>query len=114
MGTREKAIADQESARRHRGAEIDRQAAAMAEAQRGIDDKTKRYTDLFKDTKMKEAVVGSTAEDMRRQKEALSAREKKIADMQANLQSEVKRGNEERSGHRVRAKELEQRESAIK
>lgn len=113
MVTREKSIADQESALRQRAAEIDRQAAAMAEAQRGIDDKTKRYTDLFKDTKMKEAVVGSTAEDMRRQKEALSAREKKIADMQSNLQSEVKRLNEENRGLLERAKELEQRESDI-
>jgi KaiC/GvpD/RAD55 family RecA-like ATPase len=113
MVTREKSIADQESALRQRAAEIDRQSAAVEEAQRGLDDKTKRYTDLFKDTKMKEAVVGSTAEDMRRQKEALSAREKKIADMQSNLQSEVKRLNEENRSLLERAKELEQQESDI-
>ena len=113
MVTREKSIADQESALRQRAAEIDRQSAAVEEAQRGLDDKTKRYTDLFKDTKMKEAVVGSTAEDMRRQKEALSAREKKIADMQSNLQSEVKRLNEENRNLLERAKELEQQESDI-
>src|SRR5205823_4927447 len=60
--SREKTIADQEAALRQRAAEIDRQASSVEEAQRGLDDKTKKYAELFKDAKMKEAAAGSNAE----------------------------------------------------
>jgi KaiC/GvpD/RAD55 family RecA-like ATPase len=110
---REKAIADQEAALRQRTAEIERQTATVEEAQRGLDGKTKKYAELFKDAKMKEAAAGSSETDIRRQKEALDSREKKLKDMQANLQSEIKRLNEENRMILERAKELEDRESDI-
>src|SRR2546430_12079628 len=62
---------------------------------------------------MKEAAVGSNAEDIRRQKETLSTREKKLSDMQANLQAEIKRLNEENRNLLERAKEIEERESDV-
>ena len=111
--SREKAIADQEAALRERAAEIERQASGVEDAQRGVDDKTKKYAELFKDAKMKEAAVGSNAEDIKRQKEALSSRERKLADMQANLQAEIKRLNQENRTLLERAKELEERESEV-
>ncbi len=111
--SREKAIADQEATLRQRAAEIERQGTAVEEAQRGMDDKTKKYADLFKDAKMKEAAVGSNAEDVRRQKETLASRERKIAEMQGNLQSEIKRLNEENRSLLERAKEVEERESDL-
>src|SRR5436309_754880 len=111
--SREKAIADQEATLRQRASEVNRQAAAVEEAQKALDDKTKKYSELFKDAKMKEAAVGSNAEDIRRQKETLSTREKKLSDMQANLQAEIKRLNEENRNLLERAKELEERESDV-
>ncbi len=111
--SREKAIADQEATLRQRAAEINRQAAAVEEAQKGVDDRTKKYSELFKDAKMKEAAVGSNAEDIRRQKETLGTREKKLSDMQANLQAEIKRLNEENRNLLERAKEIEERESDV-
>ncbi|HYY48551.1 MAG TPA: ATPase domain-containing protein [Thermoplasmata archaeon] len=110
---REKAIADQEAALRQRAAEIERQIASVEQAQSALDEKTKKYSEVFKDQKMKEAAVGSSAEDIRRQKEALASREKKIAEMQANLQSEIKRLNEENRALMERAKEIEERESEV-
>src|SRR5438132_3086746 len=62
---------------------------------------------------MKEAAVGSNAEDIRRQKETLGTREKKLSDMQANLQAEIKRLNEENRNLLERAKEIEERESDV-
>src|SRR5207302_8686117 len=94
-------------------AEINRQAAAVEEAQKGVDDRTKQYSELFKDAKMEEAVVGSNAEDIRGQKETLGTREKKLSDMQANLQAEIKRLNEENRNLLERAKALEERESDV-
>ncbi|TLZ42771.1 MAG: hypothetical protein E6K19_08160 [Methanobacteriota archaeon] len=111
--SREKAIADQETALRQRAAELERQAASVDEAQQALDTKSKKYSDLFKDQKMKEAAVGSNAEDIRRQKEALGSREKKLAEMQANLQSEIKRLNEENRALMERAKEVEEKESDV-
>src|SRR2546429_4794584 len=111
--TREKAIADQEATLRQRAAEINRQASSVEEAQKGLDDKTKKDSELFKDAKMKEAAVGSNAEDIRRQKETLGTREKKLSDMQANLQAEIKRLNEENRNLLERAKEIEERESDV-
>jgi len=55
---------------------------------------------------------GSEA-DFRRQKEALDSRERKLVDMQANLQSEIKRLNEENRNILEKAKELEERESDL-
>lgn len=110
---REKAIADQEAALRQRVAEIERQAATVEDAQRGVDGKTKKYAELFKDAKMKEAAAGSSADDIRRQKEGLDSRERKLTDMQANLQSGIKRLNEENRTLLERAKELEDRESDV-
>src|SRR5438046_2054039 len=111
--SREKTIADQEAALRQRAAEIDRQASSVEEAQRGLDDKTKKYAELFKDAKMKEAAAGSNAEDVKRQEKSLASREKKVAEMQSNLQSEIKRLNEENRSLLERAKELEERESDV-
>ena len=111
--SREKTIADQEAALRQRAAEIDRQASSVEEAQRGLDDKTKKYAELFKDAKMKEAAAGSNAEDVKRQEKTLASREKKVAEMQSNLQTEIKRLNEENRSLLERAKELEERESDV-
>src|SRR5438132_2793330 len=111
--SREKTIADQEAALRQRAAEIDRQASSVEEAQRGLDDKTKKYAELFKDAKMKEAAAGSNAEDVKRQEKTLASREKKVAEMQSNLQTEIKRLNEEKRSLLERAKELEESESDV-
>src|SRR5438105_4749015 len=111
--SREKTIADQEAALRQRAAEIDRQASSVEEAQRGLDDKTKKYAELFKDAKMKEAAAGSNAEDVKRQEKTLASREKKVAEMQSNLQTEIKRLNQDNRSLLERAKELEERESDV-
>lgn len=111
--SREKKIADHEAVLQQRSAEIERQTAAVDEAQKALDDKTKQYSNLFKDAKMKEAAVGSSAEDIRRQTASLASREKKIGEMQANLQGEIKRLNEENRGLLEKSKELEERESDL-
>src|SRR5213078_1243219 len=51
--------------------------------------------------------------DIRRQKETLSTREKKLSDMQANLQAEIKRLNEDNRNVLARAEELKKRESDV-
>src|SRR5438128_759418 len=89
--SREKKISDQEAALRERTVEIERQASAVEEAQRTLDGKTKKYAELFKDAKMKEAAAGSSETETKRQKEALDSRERKIVEMQSNLQAEIKR-----------------------
>src|SRR6266508_1716763 len=111
---REKSISDKEAALRGRAAEIQRQGAAVEDAQHELDGKTKKYAELFKDAKMKEAVAGSNEQDIRRQKETLDSRERKLAEMQANLQSEIKRLNEENRNILEKSKELEMREGALK
>ncbi|HYS72626.1 MAG TPA: ATPase domain-containing protein [Thermoplasmata archaeon] len=110
---REKSISDKEAALRGRAAEIQRQAAAVEDAQHELDGKTKKYAELFKDAKMKEAVAGSNEQDIRRQKETLDSRERKLAEMQANLQNEIKRLNEENRNLLEKSKELEERESDL-
>src|SRR6266568_1677367 len=110
---REKSISDKEAALRGRAAEIQRQGAAVEDAQHELDGKTKKYAELFKDAKMKEAVAGSNEQDIRRQKETLDSRERKLAEMQANLQSEIKRLNEENRNLLEKSKELEERESDL-
>ena len=111
--SREKSISDQEAALRERAAEVERQASSVEEAQHGLDHKTKKYAELFKDAKLKEAAAGSSAEDLRRQKETLDTRERKLTAMQGNLQTEIKRLNEENRNLREKAKELEERESDL-
>src|SRR5213080_286970 len=111
--SREKKISDQEAALRERSAEIERQASAVEEAQHQLDDKTKKYAELFKDTKMKEAAAGSNEADTRRQKENLDSRERKLHEMQSNLQAEIKRLNEENRNLLEKAKEIEERESDL-
>src|SRR6266581_252593 len=111
--SREKSISDKEAALRERSAEIERQGSAVEEAQHQLDGKTKKYAELFKDAKMKEAAAGSNVEDTRRQKEALDSKERKLADMQTNLQSEIKRLNEENRKLLEKSKELEDRESDL-
>jgi len=111
--SREKKISDQEAALRERSTEIERQASAVEEAQHQLDDKTKKYAELFKDTKMKEAAAGSNEADTRRQKENLDSRERKLHEMQTNLQAEIKRLNEENRNLLEKAKEIEERESDL-
>src|SRR5213596_2675767 len=111
--SREKKISDQEAALRERTAEIERQASAVEEAQRTLDGKTKKYAELFKDAKMKEAAAGSSETETKRQKEALDSRERKIVEMQSNLQAEIKRLNEQNRGLLEKQKELEERESDL-
>src|SRR6266508_1427569 len=110
---REKSISDKEAALRGRAAEIQRQGAAVEDAQHELDGKTKKYAELFKDAKMKEAVAGSNEQDIRRQKETLDSKERQHAEMQANLQSEIKRLNEENRNILEKSKELEERESDL-
>src|SRR5207249_2997517 len=83
------------------------------DAQHQLDDKTKKYAELFKDTKMKEAAAGSNEADTRRQKENLDSRERKLHEMQSNLQAEIKRLNEENRNLLEKAKEIEERESDL-
>ena len=111
--SREKKISDQEAALRERSTEIERQASAVEEAQHQLDDKTKKYAELFKDAKMKEAAAGSNEADTRRQKENLDSRERKLHEMQSNLQAEIKRLNEENRNLLEKAKEIEERESDL-
>src|SRR5881296_3926423 len=111
--SREKKISDQEAALRERSAEVERQASAVEDAQHQLDDKTKKYAELFKDTKMKEAAAGSNEADTRRQKENLDSRERKLHEMQTNLQAEIKRLNEENRNLLEKAKEIEERESDL-
>src|SRR6059036_2450136 len=111
--SREKKISDQEAALRERSAEVERQASAVEDAQHQLDDKTKKYAELFKDTKMKEAAAGSNEADTRRQKENLDSRERKLHEMQTNLQAEIKRLNEENRKLLEKAKEMEERESDL-
>src|SRR5438034_1098710 len=111
--SREKKISDQEAALRERSTEIERQASAVEEAQHQLDDKTKKYAELFKDAKMKEAAAGSNEADTRRQKENLDSRERKLHEMQTNLQAEIKRLNEENRNLLEKAKEIEERESDL-
>ena len=111
--SREKSISDQEAALRERAAEIERAASSVQEAQTQLDDKTKKYAELFKDAKMKEAVAGAGVEDIRRQRETLDSRDRKLSEMQANLQAEIKRLNEENRGLLGKAKEIEERESEL-
>src|SRR5256886_9510101 len=110
--SREKKISDQEAALRERAAEVERQASAVEDAQHQLDEKTKKYAELFKDTKIKEAAAGSNEADTRRQKENLDSRERKLHEMQSNLQAEIKRLNEENRNLLEKAKEIEGRESA--
>lgn len=112
--SREKSISDQEAALRERAAEIERAASSVQEAQSQLDAKTKKYAELFKDAKLKEAAAGAGVEETRREKQALAARERKVADMQSNLQSEIKRLNEENRTLLEKAKEIEERESEIR
>src|SRR5437016_7516961 len=111
--SREKKISDQEAALRERSSESERQASAGEEAQHQLDDKTKKYAELFKDAKMKEAAAGSNEADTRRQKENLDSRERKLHEMQTNLQAEIKRLNEENRNLLEKAKEIEERESDL-
>ena len=111
--SREKKISDQEAALRERSTEIERQASAVEEAQHQLDDRTKKYAELFKDAKMKEAAAGSNEADTRRQKENLDSRERKLHEMQTNLQAEIKRLNEENRNLLEKAKEIEERESDL-
>jgi KaiC/GvpD/RAD55 family RecA-like ATPase len=111
--SREQVIADQEAALKERAAEVERQAAAVQEAQAQIDQKMKKYSELLKDAKMKEAVAGSNQEEINRRLEAIEGRERKVTEMQANLQAEIKRLNSENRGLLEKTKELEARESEL-
>src|SRR3989475_197977 len=111
--SREKKISDQEAAWREGSAEVERQASGVGDAQHQLDDKTKKYGELFKDPKMKEAAAGSNEADTRRQKENLDSRERKLHEMQTNLQAEIKRLNEENRNLLEKAKEIEERESDL-
>ncbi|MGQ0797386.1 MAG: DUF7090 family protein [Methanobacteriota archaeon] len=109
--SREQHISDQEAALKERASEIERQAAAVQEAQTSIDQKMKKYSELLKDAKTKEAVAGSNQEEVNRKAQSLESRERKLNDMQANLQAEIKRLNAENRSLLEKAKEMEERES---
>jgi KaiC/GvpD/RAD55 family RecA-like ATPase len=109
----EKKIVDQEAALKERAAELERQGAAVQEAQAQIDAKMKKYSELLKDAKMKEAVAGSSQEEVNRRIASLDAREKKLVDMQGNLQAEIKRLNEQNRDLLEKAKEVEEKENEI-
>ncbi len=113
MVTREKSVSDQEAAIRERVQEIERQAQAVQDAQGQVDNKVKKYAELFKDAKMKEAAAGSSQEEIRQRAEALESRERKLSGMQSNLQSEIKRLNDENRKLLEKAKEVEERESEL-
>jgi len=113
MVSREKAVSDQEAAMRERVAEVERQAQAVQEAQGQVDNKVKKYAELFKDAKLKEAAAGSSQEEIRQRATTLEARERKLSEMQSNLQSEIKRLNEENRKLLEKAKEVEERESEM-
>ncbi len=113
MVSREKAVSDQEAAIRERVQEVERQGQAVQEAQGQVDGKVKKYAELFKDAKLREAAAGSSQEEIRQRAEALEAREKKLSGMQANLQSEIRRLNEENRKLLEKAKEVDEKESEI-
>jgi len=113
MVSREKSVSDKEAALEDRSEEVERQTGSVREAQTKLEEQARRYSELLKDTKMKEAAAGSNAQDLRRQQATLEDREKKLASMQANLQAEIKRLNEENRGLLEKAKEMEARESEL-
>ena len=111
--SREKKISDKEAALEDRTEEVDRQSGAIREAQTQIDDKYRKYADLLKDTKLKEAAAGSSAEEIRRKEATIDDREKRLATMQVNLQAEIRRLNEQNRDLLEKAKEVEAKESEI-
>jgi KaiC/GvpD/RAD55 family RecA-like ATPase len=113
MVSQEQQISDKETGLRERAAELERQAAAVQEAQVQIDAKMKKYSELLKEAKMKEAVAGSSQEEVNQRISTLNAREKRLVEMQANLQAEIKRLNEQNRGLLEKAKEVEERENEI-
>jgi len=113
MVAREKAISDQEAALRERAADVERMAAAIQEAQVQLEEKTRKYAELFKEAKLKEAAAGSSQEEMKQRAEMLQQRERKLQEMQANLQAEINKLNEENRRLREWAKEVEEREAEL-
>jgi len=111
--SREQQISDQEAALKERAGEIERHAAAVQEAQSGIDAKMKKYSELLKDAKMKEAVAGSNQEEVNRKEATLGSRERKLNEMQTNLQAEIKRLNSENRLLLEKNKEIEAAESDL-
>ncbi len=111
--TREKSISDKESDLRERSSEVERMAASIQDAQSELQGKTKKYAELFKEAKLKEAAAGSSQDEIRQKGEALEARERKLTGMQTNLQAEIKRLNEENRKLLEKGKEIEERESEV-
>ncbi len=111
--TREKSISDKEAQLRERATEVERMAASIQEAQTELQGKTKKYAELFKEAKLKEAAAGSSQDELRQRAETLEGREKKLSGMQANLQAEIKRLNEENRQLLERQKEVDEKESEL-
>lgn len=113
MVTREKAVSDQEGALKERASDVERMASSIQEAQGELQEKTRKYAELFKETKLKEAAAGSGQAEIRQREETLTSREKKLSEMQGNLQAEIRRLNDENRKLLEKAKEVEERESEI-
>ncbi len=111
--SREKSISDKETDLKERGAEVERMAASIQEAQSELQDKTKKYAELFKEAKLKEAAAGSSQDEIRQKAQGLENRERKLTEMQTNLQAEIKRLNDENRKLLEKGKEMEERESEL-
>ncbi len=113
MVEREKSISDREAALRERSSEVERMAASIQDAQGDLQEKAKKYAELFKEAKMREAAAGSTEDEVKEKMESVHARESKVKEMQKNLQSEIKRLNDENRALLEKTKEMDERESEI-
>ena len=111
--SREKSISDREADLKERASEVERMAGSIQEAQGELQEKTKKYAELFKEAKLKEAAAGSSQDEFRQKSEVLESRERKLTDMQTNLQAEIKRLNEENRKLLEKAKEMEEKESEL-
>jgi len=110
---REKELSDREEAIEDRVKTFERQSAAVREEKDQVGERAKKYSELLKEMKKREAAAGSSEEEINRRIASLDARERKLSEMQSNLQSEIKRLNEQNRALLERSKELEERESQV-
>lgn len=110
---KEQAISDREAALEQREKEIERDLIALKEAQTRLHEKEQKYNGLFKDAKLREADFSTLKGELERRIAEVDSREKKLKDVQTNLQREIRNLNESNRQLLARQKEVEAKESEL-
>jgi KaiC/GvpD/RAD55 family RecA-like ATPase len=110
---REQAISDKEAALAAQGKELAQLRATVQRARENLEEKERRYGELLKSAKMRQAEASTNQEELARRARELEAMERRVVEMKEGVKEEIQNLNEANRVLLAKQKELEAMENEL-